>query len=472
MKQKLLLTLGLFLAGFASQAQTQSDLRMRNWFFGANAGISFATTPPTVVLSSAMSTYEAAASISDAQGKLLFYTDGVSIWNRKHQLMANASNIGGHPSASQGAVIVPDPANAQRYYVFLAPSVDIRTTVGGLRYVLVDMTAQGGLGEAGPTITVFAGRSAEKLTAVLHRNGRDTWIIVHDFPGNAFRAYLLSSSGVSATPTVSSVGALQSGGGGNYDTNNAGGYLRASPDGSKMAMAQLNSIFELFDFDNSSGTVSNPITLGDPDGKCYGLEFSPDGTRLYGSTTLYGSVYQWNLAAGSVSGILASARKIATVSDYATSLAKGPDGRIYVCIANRPYLSVIPNPNLLGTACGFVENGIYLEGKSTQSGLPNFPNGYALAPALATTAGQLLKQTAIYPNPAHDQLRLSLPAALSRPGLSLTLRNALGQQVVRRQLSGAGPGVQVPLPNLLQGIYTLQIQTSTGETVSRRITIE
>lgn len=90
-----------------------------NWYFSAQAALSFpAVGAPTAAAGNAMNTYEACASVSDAAGPLLFYTNSETIWTRNHQVMVNGTNLGGHASCSQGALIVPYPGVAQQYYVF------------------------------------------------------------------------------------------------------------------------------------------------------------------------------------------------------------------------------------------------------------------------------------------------------------------------------------------------------------------
>ena len=65
---------------------------------------------------------------------------------------------------------------------------------------------------------------------------------------------------------------------------------------------------------------------------------------------------------------------IGTTSKLTGSLQLGPDGRIYVAMNNSLYLGVINYPNYKGTACDFAMNGIYLDGKMSRFGLPNFTN--------------------------------------------------------------------------------------------------
>ncbi|RYU82396.1 T9SS type A sorting domain-containing protein [Hymenobacter persicinus] len=349
----------------------------QNWHFGNNAALSFATGGPVALPTSGMVTYEATATVSDPAGNLLFYTNSVNVWNRNHQLMTNGQAMGGHESATQGAVIVRDPGNPTRYYLFVVDGCD-NQLVGGLKYSIIDMTQQGGLGAVTSRANQLSSFPVtEKLTAVRHRNGRDTWIVVHGWQNNTFYAYLLSATGLSA-PVVTNLGSVHSGGGGSFGNANAVGYLKASPAGNKLALAKRDSNFELYDFNNATGQLSNFVPLTQ-DYRSYGVEFSPDGSRLYGTTLDGNRIYQYNLLAGSGTAIAASATLVGTTasgSAYAGALQLASDGKIYLAIYNSAALGVINSPNALGAACGYQNNGPTLGGRLSQLGLPNFPNAF------------------------------------------------------------------------------------------------
>lgn len=52
------------------------------------------------------------ATISDSNGDLLFYTDGVNVFNKNHQIMLNGNDIGINDTPSkQHAIIVPHTQN-------------------------------------------------------------------------------------------------------------------------------------------------------------------------------------------------------------------------------------------------------------------------------------------------------------------------------------------------------------------------
>lgn len=68
--------------------------RTMNWAIGDSALIDFNTSFPTVG-SSSIDAFEGSSTMSDLNGNLLFYTNGVSVWNSQHQLMDNGSGLFG-----------------------------------------------------------------------------------------------------------------------------------------------------------------------------------------------------------------------------------------------------------------------------------------------------------------------------------------------------------------------------------------
>src|SRR5436190_8691 len=90
----------------------------RFWFFGNKAGLDFITSPPATLTTGSINTVEGCATISDAAGNLLFYTDGITIWDQAHNIMGNGTGLTGNTSSSQSAIIVKQPGNTNLFYVF------------------------------------------------------------------------------------------------------------------------------------------------------------------------------------------------------------------------------------------------------------------------------------------------------------------------------------------------------------------
>jgi gliding motility-associated-like protein len=355
MKQAQIL-LGVIMLMFISVNAQQDN----NWYFGRMAGLNFSSGKPVAITSSTMSTMEGSASISDMSGNILFYTDGISVWNRNNQKMPHGTGLLGDQSTTQAAVIVPKPGSQTRYYIFTA---DDAGGPNGLTYSEIDMLADNGKGDVVNANVSLITPVTEKITAVYHANGNDIWITTHQWGGNAFYSFKITSAGVTTIPVISNQGLVIEG---SDNSGHYAGWMNISPDGKKLASASGLFAVELFDFDNQTGKVSNPKVLKSP-AKCYGVEFSPNSKLLY--VTSDGAVLQYKLNATDVA---ATQTQVGSI-DVASSIKLAPDSKIYVI--NKylsKQLSVINNPNVEGTGCNFTLNSIDLGEKETYVGLPNF----------------------------------------------------------------------------------------------------
>ncbi|MCF6170627.1 MAG: gliding motility-associated C-terminal domain-containing protein [Bacteroidales bacterium] len=346
------------------------------WYFGEKAGLDFSAGNPVPLIDGQMATEEGCSTISSPEGELLLYTDGSTVWNKDHNIMPNGTGLLGHPSGTQSGMIVPFPGVLDKVIVF---TVDWNVDGGdnGLRYSMVDLNLEGGLGDvvASEKNVVVLIPVAERVTAIKHSNEIDTWVVVNKYGTNEFHSFLVTQSGVSSTAVVSMAGDL-------VNDVNSQGYMKISPDGTWLARANGSDMsIELFTFDATTGLVgfvAKDSGFG-VSRRMYGVEFSPNSTRLYVSTWKSNpmGLYQYNLDAGSPQEIIDSRTLISHSPNGALQLA--PNNKIY-CIRNETIgmgsLSVINQPNELGTACDFVVNGVYLGGRESNWGLPPFNQSY------------------------------------------------------------------------------------------------
>lgn len=339
-----------------------------NWYFGSNCGITFNTPglTPSNISPSSINTQEGCSVASDRNGNLLFYTDGITVFNKHHDIMSNGQNLKGNTSATQSSIIIPRPGSDSLYYVFTVNAVETKPI--NLHYSIVDIDKNSGLGEVINKNILLENDVTEKLTAVRHANGRDYWILAHEYGSNAFLAYLLNKNGIETTAVISKIGLSHAG---SYNTTL--GYLKASPDGKKLAIAIWENInhIQIADFDNATGKVSNLIDLGRFQ-YAYGVEFSPDGTKLYCSATNTSTnLIQFDLSSGNPSKINDS-RLILSDGDVfqAGALQLGPDNRIYCAQYGQKSLGVIKKPNENGLACEY-EAKSYNLSDTCYWGLPN-----------------------------------------------------------------------------------------------------
>jgi hypothetical protein len=380
-----------------------------NWCFGWSAGLDFNSGAPVAAICS-LSTEEGCSSISDTLGNLLFYTDGINVWDKNHTTMPNGTQLTGHFSSTQSAIIIKKPGSLSNYYIFTLDGIGSGYSLSwdGLYFSEVDMTLNGGLGDVISTNknTYVVSHTAEKIAVIKHQNGIDFWVVVRleDFNtqnSNTYHSYLLSSGGLNTTPIISNVGPYY------YHTL---GYLKASPDGRKIAAANsrftgvsssnVTSDVNLFDFDNSSGILSNPMTFdfpfnGNNGNVPYGVEFSPNSNLLYvSSSETPVKLSQFNLLAGSQPLIDSSRLTISISSTGGGALQIGPDGKIYHALWNETDLGVINNPNIIGFGCNYNPSAVTLaNGTMSQGGLPAFYNSMFVQPQSSCDSVAILNLT-------------------------------------------------------------------------------
>jgi hypothetical protein len=366
----------LFLLFFTTSVIAQLGSEAWHWQFGQNCSLDFSSGVP-VIGSSPVNIWEGTASISDKNtGQLLFYTDGMQVWNKNNVQMPNGFGLMGNGSSTQSALILAKPGSTTLYYVFTSPAFALPNV--GVYYSLVDMTLNGGLGD----ITIknqllTAPQVTEKLTAVKYCSGVGYWIIDHLCNSDAFNAYLLTANGIDTVPVISHIGRVI-----DYNTDGEIGYLRASPNSKRLACGiETDSCLQLFDFNNATGIISNPITItySLTQGP-YGVEFSPDNSKLYASVANSeapnynnGAVFQYDLSNYTQSAIINSQTQIIFLSADNGALQLGPDGKIYRADPYTQFIDVINNPNNLGSLCNYQSAAItFPSSAKVLEGLPNF----------------------------------------------------------------------------------------------------
>ncbi len=372
MSRRLLSTLPILLLLLSPCLFAQKEATV--WHFGNGAGLDFSSGSPVAVGGGMTEQEEGCASISDRNtGQLLFYTDGMSVWNRNHGQMSNGFDLFGDSSSTQSAFIIPMPGDNDRYYIFTADAGPYKPRRAGICWSTVDMRLNGGLGDVvSKNVRMFT-PAVEKLTGVRHCNGVDYWVIAHEWGSSRFRSYLVTADGVSTAPVVSIVGSSHNGG-----SSSAIGNMKASPNGRKLAVAIMGeSRADLLDFDPRTGVVSNPIYLSPITGS-YGVAFSPDNSKLYivsgnfPATPPSDTLFQYDLSNSDPNAIRSSRMRILTLNGgFIGSMQNGPDGKIYVARYGNT-IGAIEDPNEEGLACNYTHNAVSLGTGTSTDGLPNF----------------------------------------------------------------------------------------------------
>ena len=374
MLKKYLIILSFIILNFVVYSQHEADY----WYFGNYAGLDFSSGKPEPLTNGQLINYEGCAVASDSAGNLLFYTNGMTVWNKEHQIMDNGEDLMGHNSSTQSSIVVPYPGNDSLYYIFTTDILPTSSTPDyphkGLRYSIVNVNKNSNFGEIETKNILLLDSVTEKITAVKHQNGTDTWLITHEWGTDAFYVWMISEDGINSTPILSNYGSVYI----EYETL-AIGYMKVSPIANKLAVGILypGGRYEIFDFDNQTGIISNPFTIFSSFA-AYGCEFSPDASKLY--MTDQHKLFQADMNAGIPADIINSVTEIAELEIDIGALQLAKDGKLYITNDTSDYLSVINYPDSLPATCSFEENAIYLEGRKSRAGLPNFIQSYFKKP--------------------------------------------------------------------------------------------
>jgi gliding motility-associated-like protein len=359
---------------------------MNNWYFAIGNGISFSSGSPVNITGGQITRIEGASAISDKNGQLLFYTDGVQVWDRKHADMPNGNFLfGGSGSSTQSSLIVPKTPDGKQYYIFTA---DQENGVNGLSYSVVDMTLNNGYGSVTEKNVQLVGTTSEKITAIRHCNKKDYWIVTHKIGSDAFYSFLATENGVNTTPVISHTGSFIP-----FAYAVMAGAIKSSPDGKKVVALHPTIGVELMDFNNQTGGLSNAVEIfGNGNAIHYGAEFSANSSKLYlavngywdnASLDRYSGVFQYDMSLPTVTDIINSKYQLHrfNLPSELGLMQRGPDKKIYMSQYQRPYLSVINSPEVYGPGCNFANDGFTLPGNGMFS-LPNGLNDYGIKDSL------------------------------------------------------------------------------------------
>ncbi|PXV62091.1 hypothetical protein CLV62_12246 [Dysgonomonas alginatilytica] len=372
--------------------QAQAQKEAANWFFGSGCGLDFintvtkndassvAVTDVPTNQSSPLSTYEGCFSLSDSDGRIIVFSDGMRVYNKDKALIA--SGLRGNSSSAQSGILIPWPEKPGFY--FIISNAQSGTGSGGIFYSVFDAAGNSGNGLVTNINTalkttgyVTTTNLYENVTSVKHDNGTDYWLL--NRTGQYMFAWLITKNGfVNLEPTaittipgtVSTIPMVSE------------GYMKMSPDGKQICHANIdapNGEVLLADFDNSTGKISNiklrNIYPGGNSalGRIYGVEFSPSGKNMFISQ-LNGGLY-----------VIPTAEFMTATPKLITSLIgivqTGPDGRLYGIIKSGKRLGIIPNPedDIPNIKIHLFEN--YLTG-TAEWGLPTFVASFFNAKAV------------------------------------------------------------------------------------------
>lgn len=349
------------------------------WFFGQNgAGMDFSNG--NAVQNNGLPSInfnESVTVVSDGSGNLLFYSDGMEVYDKNHLLMPSGTIVGsGGSSAAQGAISISHPNNPNRFYIFTADDSDDALD-HGIRWHEIDITIPGNgtvLNPSGDVISadnVVVGSSAEMLTAF--GCGDTIWVVGHGKNNADFYAIPVTGLGPQA-PIVSTIGVLMNG-------PQLRGSLAFNSTGTKLVCTNGNGNARILDFNPITGVLSNAVVIS---GSFYGSEWSSTDNVIYlTAATGANGLFHYNVAS-----------QVLTLIDDAHlygEIVTARDGNLYVgkwVGEQDSSLAVITSPNSLiptDVGIGFKKDG-WFANRTVAFGLPqNLACPIIICPDTTTT---------------------------------------------------------------------------------------
>jgi len=396
------------------------------------AGIDFSNGDmDTVGFNTKIEMTRGSTSMSDKNGDLQFYTNGLHVMNKGHDTLYNSTNYNPSPRADyvgiddlplpQSVLSMPQPGQDSIYYLTHLNYTQYDETLPSLslgwKYSVIDMSDQSGNGAMivrGETLTTDT-MMYSTMQAAPHCNGEDWWLVCAKAYSDIYYRALLTKDGISSVDSFSSGITL---------SEYIDGQSVFSPDGTKYCLinSRTNAVY-LWDFDSCTGRLHNPMLIEyeiqDESDEVNGCAFSPNSRFLYLSSYLYYrqlDMCKINSGEDPVTYIEKWDGKyswIYPVSFATQSLA--PNNKIVVTpTAFSRFLSTVHNPDGYGKSCDFRQHDIELKELTYnfRATLPEYPHyriqeTYSNCDTTIVTnvENENLKiQLKVYPNPVNSMI--------------------------------------------------------------------
>ena len=377
----LLIITFLVLLGSTVSAQIETN----NWFFGKNAGIDFNDNLVTILSDGAMFTPAGCSSISDKNGNLLFYTNGLQVWNGNHQIMSGSTEQVADIKGNQPALIVPKPNDENVYYIFSTIEDYIMTPhamAPGVYYAEVVFSDEFPQGKVSHSMRITSTTST-RITAIHHSPTNTIRLItfgrednLEELNRDTFYIFNVTTEGVQVPGTRITVEEQLTG----------LGAMKISPNGKLIAITDIveDGLIYIYDFNNDtleiSLKMSREINVNAIPYVAYSVEFSADSEILYFSTTA-DTLFQFYLTpVPDIFNPALTAYYFVPIGVAKGTLQLASNGKIYIAKyrgadntpQGGPTLSVINRPDKLNEKCDFEADAVTLSPGGSIKGLPNF----------------------------------------------------------------------------------------------------
>lgn len=359
--------------------------RTRNWQIGNGIGLHFRSDTIRVT-NSMMPSSEASAVHSDTNGNLLLYSNGENIWNSKNEIITNGILTLGHNSSKKGSVFIVHEDNPNHIYL-----INTNYSLGDnqLSYNLI-------IREADSFKVIFKdsilqNSISEPLAVVKAENGKDIWVVSHQFNGDMFISYRFTKNGIIKCPIYSKgysfVGNSFQAAQFTMSFSSCGKYLVKS--NTNIPLPVVVKSVELYKFDLNNGRFEFLFTVDSLKIPIQGIAFSKNNKNIYVvERDDFINVFSFypNDSLKTV-----KSKKQFQVDGFAyLEMQKFDiqnltyDNKMALVVFDSTYLSVFNDSKIIDSIT-LNSRGISLENKSSSLGLPNFNNSYFYTPSINFT---------------------------------------------------------------------------------------
>ncbi|MCD6066349.1 MAG: hypothetical protein K0S33_1175 [Bacteroidetes bacterium] len=337
--------LKLIVCLFAFSSVYHSNGQTRNLLINSYDNIiklDFSNGSPVVNYTGVPDGFEAISHVEDPSGNILFFVNANGVFRGTTQtIMPGSVGMLASPSSAE-VVICPNPANSLQYYV-----IHNSETCSQLYYCIVDMSLAGGQGDVIQLNTPIDQVTFSEGLEIIQVPCQNKYWLVGYACEYGLKRFTIDSSGISNGQVIFSHAPPNFMYDGRSELDYHSGRIGISFSYSNDAL--------LGDFDPQTGIFTNPVLVNlnsfTTYGGFYGVEFSPDGSKVYMSAwyeNFENNFFQYDFNTGaSQSFFLNSTLAPGTNFDGPGQIELGPDGNLYVVHDGGYQIHVISQPNSL-----------------------------------------------------------------------------------------------------------------------------
>lgn len=297
---------------------------------------------------------EGIAHFEDGSGVVLFFFNSDGVYDNTFEYMDGSAGILANASAAE-INICPNPSNPDQYYILYN-----NEQCSSLYYSIVDMSTSDDDGSIGDVVVLNqlvdtnAGNSyMEGIEIVEIPDTDDYWFLAFRCFDGIYK-FLIDDTGIGAPQLIQPFGTFP----GAPNAGNTEGRGEFDYHNGRIAIA-FNNTDRVFtsEFEPINGDICNPLMINDPlfgynnttSNGPYGVEFSPDASKLYitswlgGGSNIAPELFRYNFTTSNLTPFLPDLGPD-PVEGFG-QIELGRDGFLYVAIDEGTNILQIENPN-------------------------------------------------------------------------------------------------------------------------------